>query len=150
MATDRRIDIAAVLAALPSFPRIQGKRMRLRGPTPDDADDLFALFSDPEVMRYWSSAPMQARAQAEGKIDEILAAFAQRGRQQAAEAAGKVIELGEVDHGGAPARWASPDDAAPSRDAVIRPAPWKGWGNPSSVPCGRSLKVAALTAGTPR
>lgn len=78
MATDRRIDIAAVLAALPSFPRIQGKRMRLRGPTPDDADDLFALFSDPEVMRYWSRAPMRERGEAEGLIGEMLEAFERR------------------------------------------------------------------------
>ena len=78
MATDRRIDIAAVLAALPSFPRIQGKRMRLRGPTTGDADDVFALFSDPDVMRYWSRAPMRERGEAEGLIGEMLEAFERR------------------------------------------------------------------------
>ena len=71
-------DIHSLLARLPGFPVLAGQRVRLRGPRPGDVDDVFALFSDPEVMRYWSSAPMQARAQAEGKIDEILAAFAQR------------------------------------------------------------------------
>ena len=78
MATDRRIDIAATLAALPAFPQLRGKRLRLRGPTPDDADDLFALFSDPRVMRYWSRAPMRERGEAEGLIGEMLEAFERR------------------------------------------------------------------------
>ncbi|MFT3897958.1 MAG: GNAT family N-acetyltransferase [Thermomonas sp.] len=78
MATDRRIDIAATLAALPAFPRLRGKRTCLRGPTPDDIDDLFALFSDPEVMRYWSRAPMRDRGEAEGLIGEMLEAFERR------------------------------------------------------------------------
>ena len=78
MATDRRIDIAAVLAALPSFPRIQGKRVRLRGPTTGDADDVFALFSDPRVMRYWSRAPMRERGEAEGLVGEMLEGFERR------------------------------------------------------------------------
>lgn len=78
MATAHRIDIAAVLAALPAFPRLRGKRMCLRGPTPGDTDDLFALFSDPGVMRYWSRGPMRERGEAEGLIGEILEAFERR------------------------------------------------------------------------
>ncbi len=31
------------------------ERLLLRGLVPSDADALFAVFSDPEVMRYWSS-----------------------------------------------------------------------------------------------
>ena len=78
MATDRRIDIAAALAALPAFPRLHGRRVDLRGPTPGDIDDLFALFSDPRVMRYWSRAPMRERDEAETLIGEILDAFSKR------------------------------------------------------------------------
>ena len=78
MATARRIDIAATLATLPAFPQLRGKRVRLRGPTPDDADDLFALFSDPEVMRYWSRAPMRERGEAEGLIGDMIEAFSKR------------------------------------------------------------------------
>jgi RimJ/RimL family protein N-acetyltransferase len=78
MATAHRIDIAATLAGLPAFPRLHGRRVDLRGPTPDDADDLFALFSDPEVMRYWSRAPMRERGEAEGLIGDILDAFSKR------------------------------------------------------------------------
>jgi len=73
-----RTDIAATLSGLPAFPRLQGKRVRLRAPTPEDADAVFALFSDPEVMRYWSRPPMTARAEAEGLIAEILDGFSQR------------------------------------------------------------------------
>jgi RimJ/RimL family protein N-acetyltransferase len=78
MATDRRIDIAATLAALPAFPRLHGRRVDLRGPTAEDADDVFALFSDPRVMRYWSRAPMRERGEAEGLIGEMLEAFDKR------------------------------------------------------------------------
>jgi len=73
-----RSDIAATLDGLPAFPRLQGKRICLRPPAADDADALFALFADPEVMRYWSRPPMTARAEAEGLIGEILAGFDQR------------------------------------------------------------------------
>jgi RimJ/RimL family protein N-acetyltransferase len=34
-------------------------RLLLRPWTEDDADDLFAAFSDPEVMRYWDGPPKQ-------------------------------------------------------------------------------------------
>ncbi|MCJ0825506.1 GNAT family N-acetyltransferase [Luteimonas sp. 50] len=73
-----RIDIAAALDALPAFPRLRGQRVCLRGPCPGDADALFALFSDPAVMRYWSRSPMAARGEAEGRIAEIVEDFAAR------------------------------------------------------------------------
>jgi ribosomal-protein-alanine N-acetyltransferase len=78
MTAASRIDIASTLAALPAFPQLQGKRVRLRGPRTGDADALFALFADPDVMRYWSRPPMTARSEAEGLIAEIEDAFAQR------------------------------------------------------------------------
>lgn len=70
--------IDARLAALPAFPRLQGRRLHLRGPRVEDADGLFALFSDPAVMRYWSRPPMIERGEAEGLIAEIHAGFEQR------------------------------------------------------------------------
>jgi RimJ/RimL family protein N-acetyltransferase len=78
MGAPSRTNIPAALAALPAFPRLQGKRVQLRGPRPDDADALFDLFSQPEVMRYWSRPPMTVRAEAEGLVDEIGDAFSQR------------------------------------------------------------------------
>lgn len=78
MATTTRIDIPETLAALPAFPALTGRRVRLRGPRADDADALFTLFSDPDVMRYWSRPPMTVRAEAEGLIDEIGESFSTR------------------------------------------------------------------------
>jgi RimJ/RimL family protein N-acetyltransferase len=73
-----RIDIAATLAGLPAFPQLQGKRVRLRGPRKDDAEALFALFSDPAVMRYWSRPPMTTLGEAQGLVGEMLDSFEQR------------------------------------------------------------------------
>lgn len=73
-----RIDTAAALHALPAFPRLRGQRVCLRGPCPEDADAVFALFSDPEVMRYGNRSPMAARGEAEGRIVEIVEDFAAR------------------------------------------------------------------------
>jgi RimJ/RimL family protein N-acetyltransferase len=78
MVTTTRIDIPATLAALPAFPALTGRHVRLRGPRADDADALFTLFSDPDVMRYWSRPPMTVRAEAEGLIDEIAENFSKR------------------------------------------------------------------------
>ncbi len=71
-------DLNARLADLPGFPVLSGQRLRLRGPRADDVDAVFALFSDPDVMRYWSHAPMRERMQAEGKVEEMLEAFERR------------------------------------------------------------------------
>jgi [ribosomal protein S5]-alanine N-acetyltransferase len=73
-----RIDIAATLAVLPAFPQLQGRRVRLRGPRNDDADALFALFSDPAVMRYWSRPPMTTLGEAQGLVAEMLDSFERR------------------------------------------------------------------------
>lgn len=70
--------ISARLATLPAFPRLQGKRLHLRGPRAEDADGIFMLFSDPAVIRYWSRAPMTERVEAEGLIAEIDEGFEQR------------------------------------------------------------------------
>lgn len=70
--------VDAALAALPAFPELRGRRTRLRGPRNTDADALFALFSDPAVMRYWSRPPMTARTEAAGDVEECLANFQAR------------------------------------------------------------------------
>jgi len=78
MTGSARIDIAATLAGLPAFPQLQGKRVRLRGPRREDAEALFALFSDPAVMRYWSRPPMTTLGEAQGLVGEMLDSFEQR------------------------------------------------------------------------
>jgi RimJ/RimL family protein N-acetyltransferase len=70
--------VDAALAALPGFPELRGRRTRLRGPREGDTDALFALFSDPRVMRYWSRPPMTTRAEASGLVAECLDNFRAR------------------------------------------------------------------------
>lgn len=46
-------------------PTLHTARLRLRAPHPEDAADLFALMSDPGVLRYWDEPPWTEPAQAE-------------------------------------------------------------------------------------
>ncbi len=73
-------DLPAALAALPAFPQLRGPRVRLRGPRPGDADAIFALFSDPAVMRYWSRPPMTVRDEAVALIAEMQEGFDERAK----------------------------------------------------------------------
>jgi RimJ/RimL family protein N-acetyltransferase len=54
-----------------ALPTLAAGRVTLRHLTRADADDVFAIFSDPHVMRYWSSGPMGAIADAVAYIDGI-------------------------------------------------------------------------------
>lgn len=56
-------------------PTLLTPRLRLRPYEPRDVDDLFAMQSDPVVMRYWSYPPWTERAQAEAKLVEVVAAI---------------------------------------------------------------------------
>lgn len=71
-------DLKAKLQGLQEFPRLDGARVRLRGPRQDDAEALFALFSDPLVMRYWSRSAMIDVSEAAALIVEIDERFEQR------------------------------------------------------------------------
>lgn len=72
------IDLNAALRSLPGFPRLEGPRVHLRAPRDDDTDAVFSLFSDPEVMRYWSRSAMTEPSEAAGLIVEIQERFEQR------------------------------------------------------------------------
>lgn len=52
------------------------ERLRLRWLTPADADALFAIFSDPQVARYWSAPPWDQVEQARAAIQAALDAYA--------------------------------------------------------------------------
>lgn len=52
-------------------PELHSARLRLREVRPDDAPALFAIHSDPVVMRYWSYPAWTELAQAQAKIAEI-------------------------------------------------------------------------------
>lgn len=55
---------------------LDGQRIRLRHIARDDADALFALYADTEVMRYWNHAPWRSIDQALDAIDEARADYA--------------------------------------------------------------------------
>lgn len=75
-------DIANRLRALDAFPPLRGPRVALRGPRDADADDLFAVFSDREVMRYWSREAMTEPSEAAALVVEIEERFAERAMLQ--------------------------------------------------------------------
>jgi len=53
-------------------PELRTPRLRLRGFRPDDAEALYAVHSDPRVMRYWSFPAWTDPAQARAKIATVL------------------------------------------------------------------------------
>lgn len=69
--SEKSAAIAAVLQGQDEFPLLRGERVSLRGPRDEDADGLYALFSDPQVMRYWSRPAMRERTEAQAMIDGI-------------------------------------------------------------------------------
>jgi RimJ/RimL family protein N-acetyltransferase len=54
-------------------PVLETSRLRLRPYRADDVEAMFALYSDPRVMRYWSFPPWVERAQARIYLDRALA-----------------------------------------------------------------------------
>ncbi len=50
------------------FPTLRTPRLDLRAPELRDAAHLFEVFREPEVMRYWSSPPMQSVADGEALV----------------------------------------------------------------------------------
>jgi RimJ/RimL family protein N-acetyltransferase len=52
-----------------AVPVLETERMQLRALAPGDREDVFAVFSDPAVMRFWSSEPMTQLAQADALIE---------------------------------------------------------------------------------
>ena len=63
------------LATLNDFPILESDCIRLRGITASDIDALFALFSNPQVMRYWSNAPMAHRQEALDYANKLVESF---------------------------------------------------------------------------
>ena len=54
---------------------IRTSRLVLRVPELSDAEALFSIFSDPEVMRYWSTQPWQHVQEATARIERDRAAL---------------------------------------------------------------------------
>jgi len=57
--------------SIPPVPTLTGGRVRLRPLRKVDAEDFFALHSDPRVMRYWSHPPWTHRDQAAERIAQL-------------------------------------------------------------------------------
>ncbi len=53
------------------LPRLTSARLELRPIEAGDVDALYAMFSDPEITRFWSSAAMTCREDAIALIEEI-------------------------------------------------------------------------------
>jgi [ribosomal protein S5]-alanine N-acetyltransferase len=70
------------LAELGSLPALTTERLRLRPLTTADAPALFDVFSDHEVMRYWSTPPHPEVARTEAMIASIRQGFADRSNLQ--------------------------------------------------------------------
>ena len=60
------------------LPTINTSRLALRWISGDDVDDFYAIYSNPEVMRYWSTPPLTDRAAASKLVNEIHEGFKRR------------------------------------------------------------------------
>ncbi|MEW6131301.1 MAG: GNAT family protein [Acidobacteriota bacterium] len=60
------------------LPTITANRLTLRALDERDIPALFTIFSQAEVMRYWSSPPMRELADAEALLQDIGAGFQQK------------------------------------------------------------------------
>ncbi|HET9033617.1 MAG TPA: GNAT family protein [Dokdonella sp.] len=56
-----------------TLPTLDSRRLRLRQLQLSDIEDLFAIFSDEQTMRYWSHAPFKQAAEAEAYLRNINA-----------------------------------------------------------------------------
>src|SRR4029453_12767391 len=60
------------------FPVLETDRLILREITPGDVAEVFRIYADPQVVRYWGSAPMRSIEEAHQKIAAVAAAFRER------------------------------------------------------------------------
>jgi ribosomal-protein-alanine N-acetyltransferase len=77
MSNELKIAETHVMCSLPTshpFPQLETGRLILRKIVPTDADDLFRIFSDPEVVRYWSCRPYTSVEQARRLIEDMAEA----------------------------------------------------------------------------
>ena len=67
-----------LLADLATLPSLDSERLHLRPIREDDLPDLYAVFADPDVMRYWSTPPMRDLAEARAYLAAIEQQFTER------------------------------------------------------------------------
>ncbi len=61
-----------VAANLKILPNLASERISLRALTPGDLDSIYTIFSNPQVMRYWSTPPLPDKTAALNLLHEIL------------------------------------------------------------------------------
>ena len=61
-----------------NLPTINTSRLCLRGIRAEDVDEFYAVYSNPEVMRYWSTPPLPDKNAASKLISEIGEGFKRR------------------------------------------------------------------------
>ncbi len=66
------------LATLSEFPVLESDCIRLRGVQESDIDGIFQLFSDPQVMRYWSRGAMTEQGEAIAFANSLVDDFIKR------------------------------------------------------------------------
>jgi RimJ/RimL family protein N-acetyltransferase len=62
----------------PVLPTIEAERIRLRPIEESDVEELYSIFSDPKVMRYWSRTPLESVDEALALLHEIQKSNQQR------------------------------------------------------------------------
>ena len=67
-----------LLPDLATLPVLESERLTLRPIREDDLPDLYAVFADPDVMRYWSTPPMRDLDEARAYLAGIERNFAER------------------------------------------------------------------------
>jgi ribosomal-protein-alanine N-acetyltransferase len=90
---------------------IDTTRLRLRPVAQADAPELFAIFSDPVVMRYWSTPPWTVPTQAEEMVR----------RESAGAAAGSSVRLAVLLRGGVGTAAGTAAGTAPDATRARRP-----------------------------
>ena len=78
---------------------LKTERLILRAPRPDDLMDLFAIYSDPRVMAYWSTAPHTSTDITQKHIDGMIASSAVQLTYFMIEMKGHVIGNAGMHHG---------------------------------------------------
>ena len=75
---------------------LKTERLVLRGPTLNDVDDLFAVYGDPRVMRYWSEPPHADKTVTKTMVKRHITAFEQAPLYFVIEHKGRAIGRGGV------------------------------------------------------
>lgn len=70
---------------------LQTDRLILRAARQEDLQDMFAIYSDPRAMRYWSTAPHDAPTRTQIKLDRMIASAASKLVYFVIEMDGRVI-----------------------------------------------------------